>query len=429
MSNYPSQISTTPPLPGTTLVADINAAFLQLATTVSTRTTNTIIAAADARKLIVYSSGTFSQTFTAAATLADGFLLFLRNEGSGVITLDPNGSETIDGATTYALKQNQACIVYCDGANFHTIGLVAAQAITYAQIQNVSATSRFLGRKTAGAGSTEELSAADAKTILGYSLTSSDFANQGTTTTVLHGNASGNPSFGAVSLTGDVSGTLPLGNGGTGVTTVPAIANLFTAHTTTVYVTGSGTYTTPANCRRIRVRIAGGGAGGGGTGSASSGGAGGNGGATTFGSLTANGGTGGNQGGSGGNPGTAAGGFINVNGTQGGPRWATGIAAMGGMGGTSLLGTGGMGGEANGGSGGVGGGYGAGGGGGGCNTTSTPAPQGGGGGGYVETIISPPAGSYSYAVGAAGTAGTAGTSGVGGGAGTTGAIFIEEYYV
>ncbi len=39
-------------------------------------------------------------------------------------------------------------------------------------------------------------------------LDSSDFANQGTTTTLLHGNASGNPSFGAVALATDVSGTL-----------------------------------------------------------------------------------------------------------------------------------------------------------------------------------------------------------------------------
>jgi hypothetical protein len=40
-------------------------------------------------------------------------------------------------------------------------------------------------------------------------LASADFVNQGTTTTVLHGNAAGNPSFGAVSLTTDVSGALP----------------------------------------------------------------------------------------------------------------------------------------------------------------------------------------------------------------------------
>jgi hypothetical protein len=40
----------------------------------------------------------------------------------------------------------------------------------------------------------------------------------GSTTTVLHGNAAGAPTFGAVSLTADVTGTLPVGNGGTGVT-------------------------------------------------------------------------------------------------------------------------------------------------------------------------------------------------------------------
>lgn len=36
----------------------------------------------------------------------------------------------------------------------------------------------------------------------------------GTTTTVLHGNASGDPTYAAVSLAADVSGVLPLANGG-----------------------------------------------------------------------------------------------------------------------------------------------------------------------------------------------------------------------
>lgn len=43
-------------------------------------------------------------------------------------------------------------------------------------------------------------------------------ASLGTTTTVLHGNAAGAPTFGAVSLTADVTGTLPIANGGTGAT-------------------------------------------------------------------------------------------------------------------------------------------------------------------------------------------------------------------
>ena len=50
----------------------------------------------------------------------------------------------------------------------------------------------------------------------GVSLANDTAANQGTTTTVLHGNAAGQPSFAAVVLTADVSGILPGANGGTG---------------------------------------------------------------------------------------------------------------------------------------------------------------------------------------------------------------------
>lgn len=49
-------------------------------------------------------------------------------------------------------------------------------------------------------------------------LASADFANQGTTTTLLHGNAAGNPSFAAVNLGSEVTSTLGVGNGGTGLT-------------------------------------------------------------------------------------------------------------------------------------------------------------------------------------------------------------------
>lgn len=54
-------------------------------------------------------------------------------------------------------------------------------------------------------------------TFRALTLASADFANQGTPTQLLHGNAAGNPSWGPVSLTADVSGQLPVANGGTGL--------------------------------------------------------------------------------------------------------------------------------------------------------------------------------------------------------------------
>ena len=49
----------------------------------------------------------------------------------------------------------------------------------------------------------------------GAGVAPSALGSLGTTTTVLHGNAAGAPTFGAVSLTADISGILPVANGGT----------------------------------------------------------------------------------------------------------------------------------------------------------------------------------------------------------------------
>lgn len=70
-------------------------------------------------------SGTWSLALTAAATLGNGFAFFLRNTGTGIITIDPNAAETIDGAATLALGPGQSAIVDCDGTNWVTIGLTS----------------------------------------------------------------------------------------------------------------------------------------------------------------------------------------------------------------------------------------------------------------------------------------------------------------
>jgi len=65
--------------------------------------------------------------------------------------------------------------------------------------------------------------------------------NQGTTTTLLHGNAAGNPAFSAVSLVNDVTGTLPIANGGTNSTATPTAGAVVYGTGTALAYTAAGT--------------------------------------------------------------------------------------------------------------------------------------------------------------------------------------------
>jgi hypothetical protein len=87
----------------------------------SARTSNTILGTADKGTFIDITSGTFTQTFTAAATLADGWWCYIRNSGTGDITLDPDASEQIDGLATYVMYPGETRLVQCDGTSFFSV--------------------------------------------------------------------------------------------------------------------------------------------------------------------------------------------------------------------------------------------------------------------------------------------------------------------
>lgn len=87
------------------------------------KTADYTVVSADRGKAVVASgSGGWTLTLQAAATLGDGFVFGVVNNSSGVITIDPNLSETVNGATTYAIHPTETVIVYCDGAKFLLFG-------------------------------------------------------------------------------------------------------------------------------------------------------------------------------------------------------------------------------------------------------------------------------------------------------------------
>lgn len=253
---------------------------------------------------------------------------------------------------------------------------------------------------------------------------------------------------------GSVASTLATVNGNVGsfgsLTSIPsftvnakglitaASGNTIVQPTVQRFLSGTGTYTTPAGAKSIIVQTIGGGGGGGGSGTVG-GGTGVTGGNTTFGTtlIVASGGVGGVFGigtapGAGGaatagaattiiamagNAGQGAGGAataVFVMGGEGGP------GVFGGSGSSSSAGTG-TAPQANSGAGGAGAGA--------NGVLNGNGGAGGGAGGYVKARITSPLASYAYAVGAKGTGGTLGTNGFAGTDGGSGIIIVNEYYV
>jgi len=77
----------------------------------------------DETKVIRFTgAGGVNLNLTAAATLGDGWFTTLINDTSGDITIDPDGSETINGGATLVVETSQAVMIYCNGTLFYTLG-------------------------------------------------------------------------------------------------------------------------------------------------------------------------------------------------------------------------------------------------------------------------------------------------------------------
>ena len=162
--------------------------------------------------ILIYASGTASavplaanMTSSAAGAelalnYADGKLYF--KNSSGVVTLLATAGA--GGVTTFSA-----------GTTGFTPSSATSGAVTLAGT---------LANTNGGTGQ----SSAFTQYGITYASTTTALATTaaGTSSQVLHGNASGAPTFSAVSLTADVSGTLPIANGGTNSTATPTAGGI-----------------------------------------------------------------------------------------------------------------------------------------------------------------------------------------------------------
>ena len=95
--------------------------LLNIAAPVNSRSGSYTLGTSERGNLELWTGGSGTITLPAASGNTD-FFFYVRNAGSGTLTLDGNGSETIDGATTVDLAANEACIVFCNGTAWYTVG-------------------------------------------------------------------------------------------------------------------------------------------------------------------------------------------------------------------------------------------------------------------------------------------------------------------
>jgi hypothetical protein len=71
----------------------------------------------------VWTGGGGTLTLPAAAAAGSGWFINLRNSGSGALSVDPNGSETINGSSALSLQPEDSAVVISNGAEWYTVGL------------------------------------------------------------------------------------------------------------------------------------------------------------------------------------------------------------------------------------------------------------------------------------------------------------------
>ena len=98
----------------------------------------------DRAHMINWTGTTGMLSLTGASTLGDDWFVYVRNNGSSALTIDPSGTETINSATTLVMNPGDSAMVICDGSAFYTVGLGKSAVFTFDYTQiNVAGTGNY----------------------------------------------------------------------------------------------------------------------------------------------------------------------------------------------------------------------------------------------------------------------------------------------
>ena len=95
---------------------------------------NTTLTAANRAEFSVWGSGVGAFTLTNSSTLGNNWFCMISNGGSGILTLTPSGSDTINGNANQQLQPTESLVIVCNGSTgFNTFGYGRSNLFAYTQ--------------------------------------------------------------------------------------------------------------------------------------------------------------------------------------------------------------------------------------------------------------------------------------------------------
>lgn len=85
-------------------------------------------------QLVLWASGVGTLTLPSAATVGANWFCMIRNSGSGILTLAPSGTDTIDGNVNQQLQPTESLVLVSTGLSWSTFGYGRSNTFAYTQL-------------------------------------------------------------------------------------------------------------------------------------------------------------------------------------------------------------------------------------------------------------------------------------------------------
>lgn len=98
---------------------------------VTSLNTDYVLNTSDRAQVRAWAGGAGAFTLTSAVTLGNDWFCYIRNNGTGALTVSAPGGEDIDGVGSVVYNPGDSSLIICDGSDFFTIGYGQAPQFTF----------------------------------------------------------------------------------------------------------------------------------------------------------------------------------------------------------------------------------------------------------------------------------------------------------